>query len=93
MNEEEKKSATKSKKLSEVFGGTMNDLKLTPNEKCSVIMTLLCAHLVEEKADPDKFLKWISDSVPIVVKNWYKTGFGCITNTSGRTKVEITDKP
>lgn len=92
MNEEEKKSATKSKKLAETFGEIMNHLKLTPNDRCSVIMNLLCAYLVERKIDPEEFLKWISEAVPLVIKDWGKMGFGHITRTSGNTKVEIIDK-
>ncbi len=93
MNEEEKKSAIKSNRLAAQFGDVMEFIKLTENEECSVVMNLLIGYLIKRKRDPTAFLKWISNALPVVVKNWDKTQFGHVSGDEGNTKIEMVDKP
>lgn len=92
MNKEEKQIAIKSKKLADTFRMVMKHLKLTQNEECSVIMTLLCSYLAKRNEDPESFLKWISKTVPVVIKNWNKTGYGHVSGTGDNAKIEMIDK-
>lgn len=92
MNEEQKKSAQKSNRLAASVGDIMEALKLTRNEECSVIMNLLIAYLIKREEDPEAFLKWISQAVPIVIKNWDKTRFGYVSGDSENIKIELIDK-
>ena len=93
MNEEQKKSAMKSKRIGRTFEEVMGHLKLTQNEECSVIINLLIAYLIKWKSDPKSFLEWISNAVPVVIKNWHKTGFGHISGDGENTKIELIDNP
>lgn len=92
MNEEEKQIAQKSQRLAASFGDVMEHLKLTGDEECSVIMNLLCVHLVKKKEDPERFLKWISKAIPVVIENWSEGGYGYVSGTSKNTKIEFRDK-
>lgn len=55
-------------------------------------MTLLCSYLAKKNEDPEKFLKWISKAIPVVIKNWNSPGYGHVSGTGDNTKIEMIDK-